>query len=95
MRTIEHFRAELITDLDVTKGIDFLVGIRVRHVNFGEGKIVRVSNDSDLCTVEFAETERWLEFYIDEFAIPEYGWDFNLKQLDQIFGPHMVKSSQQ
>jgi hypothetical protein len=95
MRTIDHFRAELITDLDVSKGIDFLVGIRVRHVNLGEGRIVKVNNDWDLCTAEFTETERWMEFYIDEFAMPECGWDFDLKQLDQIFAPHMLKVRQQ
>ena len=60
MRTIEDFAAELITDLDVTKGIDFLIGIKVRHLCLGEGTIVAVNNDWDLCRVEFTESERWL-----------------------------------
>jgi hypothetical protein len=92
MRTIEDFAAELITELDVTKGIDFLVGVKVRHSHLGEGKIVGVNNDFDLCRVEFTKNERWMELFIDEFAIQNCGWDFDVRKFDQIFGPHMVKS---
>ena len=92
MRTIEDFVAELVCALDVNKGIDFLVGIKVRHAYLGEGTIVGVNNEWDTCTVKFLDPDRWLEFTMDEFAVPEYGWDFNLKRLDEIFEPHMLQS---
>lgn len=94
MRTLNNIRSELIADLDVTQGITFLIGIRVKHIYLGEGTIVKVRNRWDLCTVKFEKHDRWMEFFIDEFADPKCGWDFDLEKLDEIFGPHMVKSNQ-
>ena len=51
-----------------------------------------VDNDWDYCRIEFPESNRWMEVSMDEFATPECGWDFDLKRLDEIFEPHMLRS---
>ena len=85
---------DLILNNQQNVPLDDLVGVAVKHSQFGKGHVSRYSSKHRRVSIEFDETEKTMQVDLHDLIGMKSSWKVSTKQLERKFG-HLRNSSQE